>query len=127
MAFTFISIEALAAEYGLKNLRFFIPMRPIHNLHALGLPIGFTDSNDETVMMECVADERRYKVEDGYKIELRAVGSKEWVSNLDDGPYYGSETFYQMDLASLINRNPSEFRIYCLVDEDDKYVRIDGK
>lgn len=127
MAFTFISIEALAAEYGLNNLRFFVPMPPIHSLHALGLPIGFTDSNDEEVMQECIADERRYKVEEGYKIELRAVNGGR-AEELEEGEtYYGSKTFYQMDFGSLINRHPDIFRIYVLVDEDNKYVRIDGK
>lgn len=127
MAFTFISIEHLAAEYGLINLRFFIPMRPIHNLHALGLPIGFEDSNDEEVMQECVADERRYKVEDGYKIELHAINGGAAEELDQNETYYGSKTFYQMDLGSLINRHPDIFRIYVLVDEDNKYVRIDGK
>lgn len=126
MAYNFISIEHLAAEYGLINLRFFIPMRQVHSLHALGLPLGITDSSDDEVMQECVADERRYKVEDGYKIELRAInGGNANELGLDEA-YYGSKTFYQMDLGSLINRNPDIFRIYVLVDDDDKYVRVDG-
>lgn len=126
MGYNRINIELLAADYGLKNLRFFIPMRPVHSLHALGLPIGFEDSNDEEVMQECVADERRYKVDDGYKIELRAINGGAAEELDQDETYYGSKTFYQMDLASLINRHPDIFRIYALVDEDNKYERVDG-
>lgn len=110
-------LEKIAEEYGINNLRFFIPMRRIQSLHMLGLPIGMIDSSTPEVMQECVVDEHRYKVADGYKIELRAVNSTE-------ENYFGSKTFYQSDLESMLREERNDIRVFVLVDADDKYERI---
>lgn len=110
-------IERLVEEYGVKNLRFFIPMRPIHPV-GFGMPIGISCSDDPTVRQECVIDERRYKALDGYKIELRAI------SDNDPQHFYGSETFYQMDFASLQEDQPDEYQIFVLEDEPATYRRL---
>lgn len=71
-----------------KNAHYFILMHPLHDVFGL---ISYTCSNDPEKWVECEVIEDRYKVEDGYKITLRA---------LEDG--YGSKTFYQCDFNSLI-------------------------
>lgn len=112
-------LEKIAAEYGVRNLRFFIPIRPSMSLAGFGLPIGMTSSSDPEYIVECEVEEERYKVADGYKIQLRPV-------NRGDGePYYfADERFYQSDLENLMRRHPDEYRVFVLVDEDDKYERI---
>lgn len=111
-------LEELAAEYGVANLRFFIPMQRIEGLGLLGLPIGIVSSNTPEVRTECVIDERRYKVEEGYKIELRAVNDQ------DPDDYYGSKTYYQSDFESLMDRDPEGFQIYALVDDPATYKKV---
>jgi hypothetical protein len=110
-------LEKIAEEYGINNLRFFIPMRRVQSLHGLGLPIGIIDSSTPEVMQECIVDERRYKVADGYKIELHAVNSTE-------ENYFGSKTYYQTDLESMLREERNDIRLFVLVDADDKYERI---
>lgn len=113
-----IDLEKLAKEYGAGNLRFIIPMRETHSLHQFGMPLGYTSSSDPEVPTECRVCEVRYRMADGYKITLKAVCNEE-VST-----FYGSESYYQMDLESMIRRDPDEYRIYVLVDDDDKYERL---
>lgn len=105
------SLQAMVQEYGAHNLRFFIPMRPLHSLGAFG---GYTSSDDPMVTAECVIDETRYRIEDGHKITLRAVDTA-----------YGSEHFYQMDFVSLWMEHPDHYRAFVLVDDDNKYHRLD--
>lgn len=118
MARVRFQLDKIAQEYGVNNLRFFIPMRQVHGTPFAG--IGFTSSNDPEYPQECVVDERRYKAADGYKIELRAIN--------DDDPeaYFGSQDYYQMDLESLLREYPDEFKLFVLVDEDNKYQRIES-
>jgi len=111
-----MNIKKLVAEYGAINLRIFIPMQRIHLLHGLfGIPMGFTSSNDPWDIVECVIDESRYKVSDGYKITFKA---------LDES--YGSDHYYQMDFDNMFrkDRNHGDYRVYILVDEDNKYELI---
>ncbi len=111
-----MKIADIVAEYGAKNLRIFVPMQRIHGL--VGFPIGFTDSSDPYVDTECMIDEERYKVSDGYKIMFRAV------NDTDPNAYYGTKSYYQMDFNSMRRSCPEDFRIYILVDEDNKYERF---
>lgn len=112
-------LEELAAKYGVANLRFFIPMQRIQGLAHLGLPIGIVSSDTPEERVECVVDERRYKVADGYKIELRAVADQ------DPDRYFGSKSYYQMDFTHLMERSPDDFQIYVLVDDPAIYRRIE--
>lgn len=116
MARVRFQLDKIAQEYGVNNLRFFIPMRQVHGTPFAG--IGFTSSNDPEILTECVIDEHRYKVADGYKIMLKAA------KNEDPSVFYGSESYYQMDFESLMRRSPEDFRVYVLVDEDNKYQRL---
>lgn len=112
-----MNIKKLVEEYGVNNIRIFMPMQRIQGVPALG--IGFTSSNDPYETVECRIDERRYKVQDGYKVTFYADN--------DDDPhnYYGSKSFYQRDFDSIVKRSDAgEYRFYVLVDEDNKYERI---
>jgi hypothetical protein len=88
-------VDAILAK-GVANTRFMIPCRP---LHGCGF-IAFTSSSDEPVVTECEIDESRYAVADDYKITLRPLDRK-----------FASESFYIMDLASLMKSCPDDFRI----------------
>ncbi len=120
MAFRRINIKDIAAEYGVNNLRIFIPLRKSMSLAVFGLPIGMSSSDTEpTQLVECTVNEKRYQVSEGYKIQFSPV-------DRGDGEpfYYADETFYQSDFGGLMARHPDCYRIYVLVDEDDKYERL---
>ena len=109
----------LANEYGIDKLRFFIPMRQVHGLSGFGIAgLGITTSSDPMVRTECRIDERRHKLFDAHKLELRAVNDQ------DPDNYYGSESFYQIDLKSLMRENPDDYQVYALVDDDPTYLRV---
>ena len=71
-----------------KDAHYFALMRPVHTV--LGL-VSYTSTTDKEKWVECVVDEERYKVDDGYKITLRA---------LDEN--YGIQHYYQCDFMSLM-------------------------
>lgn len=83
-------------EAGIDTVRFVVPMRPLQLVPILG--IAFTSSGDEMVKQVCRIDETRYEVENNYKITLRA-----------EDPAYGYESFYLMDLNSLVREGSIEF------------------
>ena len=114
-------LKDMCAEYGVKNIRVFMPMQQAMSLAGFGLPIGMTSSDDPFVPnVECEIDESRYKIEDGYKATFKPV-----VQELDENHrYFANETFYQMDFSNIVQRRPGEYRFYVLVDEDNKYQQI---
>lgn len=69
-----------------KDIHYFCLMRPTQSIFG----IGFTSSSDALEWFECYVDEERYKVEDNYKITLRAI----------DGRAY--EHYYQSDFLHLM-------------------------
>ena len=101
-----MDLQDLVNEYGVKNIRIFHPMR---RLEYVGLipGIAFRTSSSQYEMVECEIVETRYKVDDGYKVTLKAVDES-----------YGLEHFYQSDLETSIHTNPDHYRVY--------YVSIDG-
>jgi hypothetical protein len=74
---------------GIENVRFMVPMRPVTDYGFVKL----TSSSDEPVVVECRIDESQYKVEDGYKVTLKAIDER-----------FGYDHFYVLDLVSLIQR-----------------------
>lgn len=82
------NIQELITKHGKENLRFLVPMRPVHS--AFGL-FGYTSSNDPEEMKLCRIVEERHKLEDNYKVELKAE---------DKG--FGKESFYVTDLNLLM-------------------------
>lgn len=69
-----------------KDIHYFCNMRPIQSIFG----IGFTSSSDAFEWFECYVDEEIYKVEDNYKITLRAI----------DGRAY--QHYYQDDFLHLM-------------------------
>ena len=86
-----ISLLGEINRIGKNKIRFFIPMRPIHSFSGF---CSFTSSDDPEYLTECYIDEQRYKVEDDYKITLRAVN-----------PLFSWQHFYLCDLERFINNN----------------------
>lgn len=98
---------AIANEYGVKNLRFFIPMRPLEMMGIIP-GIAFKSSGTPEEIVECEIDESRYEVADNYKITLKAIEDPETATKL-----FGKEHYYISDLESLIERD-ERFRIFVL-------------
>lgn len=97
-----MDLQYFAAEYGAANLRFFIPLSRLE--YAGIIPgIAFRTNGQPQDTVECVVDESRYTVADGYKITLKAVD-----------PMYGKEHYYQSDLESILRDNPFTHRAYVL-------------
>jgi hypothetical protein len=98
-----VELRSKINEVGKDKIRFFVPMRQVNVVPFIGW--GFTSSTDPEYLTECYIDEDRYKVDDEYKITLRACD-----------PYFGYEHYYQCDLAGLITSE----RIY--IKEDGEHV-----
>jgi hypothetical protein len=104
-----MDLKELAAEYGVRNLRFFIPLSKLQ--YAGFIPgIAFRTSGQPEEIKECVIDESHYKVEDGYKIKLRALDI-----------IFGGETYYQSDLEAILRQRP-DFKVYVVT--IDGYTQI---
>lgn len=82
-------LKDMIKRKGAENIVFIVPMLPVRRV--LGV-VTSTSTSDKLVNVECVIDESKYKLEDNYKITLQAKDRK-----------YGSDDFYQSDLASLIS------------------------
>lgn len=72
-----------------KEAHYFCLMQPIETFMGL---ISFTSSDTPWEWLECYVDEKRYKVDDNYKITLRAL----------NGCAY--EHYYQDDFISLMKQ-----------------------
>ncbi len=83
-------VKKYIEKYGKENLRFLIKMRPIHNVFGL---ISYTSSIDEPVTVMAKIVEKKYKIDDNYKIELQAEDSR-----------FGKDDYYFIELDSLIDR-----------------------
>lgn len=100
-----MTLVELAMEYGVKNIRFLVPMS---RLQMAGIipGIAFRSSDAPQDMVECEICEERYKVLDNYKITLKAIDRA-----------YGKDHFYQSDLESML-RSRADYRVFV--------VTIDG-
>lgn len=97
-----MNIKDLIAQHGKDKVRALIPLRPLHVYCGL---IAITSSDDPHVPIICEVDEKRYKVEEGYKIGWKPVQpfAPQKVKNLmHDMPGFASETFYQSDFESMV-------------------------
>jgi hypothetical protein len=102
-------IVALAKEYGVTNLRFRIPMRPLE-MAGIIPGIAFKSSNTPSLPTLCKINEDRYLVANDYKITLEH--DVEYAAEGDN--YCGKEHFYVSDLESLISRAPEEYEIFVI-------------
>ena len=106
-----MSLADVIQEYGVKNVRFVIPMRRLQLVGLIpGIAIKSSDTPEEQVL--CAIDEYRYRIVDNYKISLRA-----------EDPSFGVEHFYLCDLRLLLTRSPDTFRMYVLT--SDGYSRFE--
>lgn len=89
-----MNIKRKIEEAGLENCLFIVPSRALRNV----LGVTYTSSSDATHDIPCTIKEDRYKVADGYKIELAPI-------------YEGFEkhTFYLTDLASFVEAGKITF------------------
>ena len=104
----------LVSEYGVKNLVFYVPMRPIS--YAGLIPgIAFKTSNSEECVVECRIDETRYKVSDNYKVTLKCIDER-----------FGKEHYYISDLEQLFDssRENDDGRFRCFVEHIDGYTEL---
>jgi len=86
---------------GIDNVLFFVPMKPLNKVFGL---ISYTLSNDVEIMVPAMIDEKRYKVSDNYKIELKSIHEN-----------FGSESFYMSDLIKLLEQG--SIKMFKLVEE----------
>jgi len=84
-------IRRIVAQHGIDNLLFLVPLRPLRKI----LFIQYTSSSDEPILVPCKLVEKRYKISDGYKLEVQPIEDYEKV--------FGSRTFYQSDFYHLID------------------------
>jgi len=85
-----MNIQQVIKYYGAQNLRFLVPMRPVHNVFGI---FGYTSSSDAEVLQICRITEDRYKLEENYKIQLKSEDKR-----------FGKEAFYISDLNSLVKQ-----------------------
>ena len=83
-----------------KGLHYFCLMQPIDYSFA-PFGIAFTSSANEPVWFECAVDESRYKVDDNYKITLRALNGCAYE-------HYYQDDFLQLMYEGLIIPKTSE-------------------
>jgi hypothetical protein len=74
-----------------KNAHYFILTRPLDYIPLIGFATKTYGIGYPEVYAEFKIVEENYKLEDGYKVELRAIN-----------PIYGKETFYQDDFESMV-------------------------
>lgn len=83
---------------GVENVRFKLAMSRVHRFP--GTTLGFVSRGENEKLVDCFIDEKRYKVEDDFKITLRA-----------EDPNYGYEHFYLMDLNTLVRDGTVQMEI----------------
>lgn len=90
-------------DHGKDKVRAVIELRPLHVYCGM---IALTSSNDTAIPVLCEVDEKRYKVDDGYKIGWKPIapyGPQDQGLALHKINGFASETFYQSDFNSLVN------------------------
>jgi len=96
------TVKSLVEEYGVPNIRVFMPMRPLE--FAGFIPgIAFKSNNSPEHIVECMVVERQYKISENYKIELQATN-----------PIFGYERFYISDFEQILRQENSGFKVYIL-------------
>lgn len=89
--FTSNTIKELVKKHGIEKVKFLVPMPPVQRF----MFIAFTSSSDKKVPVLCNISEKRYKLEENYKITLRPETEELYQQ-------FGEEHYYDSDLADLI-------------------------
>lgn len=87
-----------------KDIHYFCLMRPIESFFG----ISFTSSLDEPEWFECYVDEERYKVEDNYKITLRAVDGRAYEH------YYQDDFLHLMWEGLIVPKTSDDIHVECV-------------
>lgn len=93
-----LSLVEIIKKHGIENCIFMLKMHPLEKYFGI---IAIKSSNSPEYVVPCEICEERYKLEDEYKITLKARGE-----------YYdafGKEHFYISDLENLIESGSVEF------------------
>jgi hypothetical protein len=91
-----------AQENG-QELEFLIPLSGRSTIIASSYPVT-VQSGQLRQLVRCTIDEARHKISDNYKITLVE-------KDPDDPLSASSETFYIMDLESLMRESPDRFKM----------------
>lgn len=95
-------IKTLIQKHGKDKVRALIPLRPLNVYCGL---IAVTSSSDPEVPILCEVDEKRYEVEEGYKIGWKPIipfAPRDIKNLFHDVPGFASKTFYQGDFDSIV-------------------------
>lgn len=90
----------LKEAHGLDNIVVWVQMYPLHQARIAGVLFGWTSSSDEPQLVPCRIVEERYKLADGYKIELIPLQ-----------PGFHKEAFYQLDLSTMLRQDGARLQI----------------
>lgn len=98
-----MDIKSLIAKYGKDKVRAIIPLRPLNVYFGF---IALTSSNDPEVPIMCELDEKKYNVEDDYKIGWKPMApfdpKRVSYTKMHDIPGFSSETYYISDFNKLV-------------------------
>lgn len=83
-----MKIVDIIKDIDVDDLRFMMKTPRLNFLGMLNLAIS---SDRDSVWQECIVDQSRYKVSDGYKITLRPIDHN-----------FKSKSFYQSDFNELL-------------------------
>lgn len=75
-----------------RNAHYFILMHPLEGFDIDGISFRYVSNRTREKWVECEIVEDRYKLEDGYKIDLKSIE-----------PGYGRESFYIDDFIQFLN------------------------
>lgn len=119
-----MDIKQAVEFYGVKNLRFFIPMKPIKMVPRGFFQVPMTDNKAFDVLTEFSILETRYRIVDNYKIQLQRVHRLHL--NMPEGfsDVVNQETFYISDLDGLLRENRDLYQLHGLVDVPAQYKRL---
>ena len=84
---------------GVENIRFNIPMRPVHQVPMMG--IAFSTSSDKEVVVPCKISTEKYDPLEGYKITMESLIKG-----------FGRNHYYFSDFVNLIRKGVFEIRGY---------------
>jgi hypothetical protein len=87
----------LVKENGIENCMFIVPMKPIRSVFGI---INYTSSSDPDFNVPCKLNEKRYKLDEMYKVTLESIY-----------PTFGQQHYYMSDLMELIKDNQIELYI----------------
>lgn len=99
----FKGIKEICEEYGVENILIMAPVKILRRI----LFISYTTSNDDSEFLPCTINEKRYKIDEGYKLT---------IVPLDDR--YTTKHYYQSDFDQIVRQGHIEVYIKTHKEED---------